>query len=451
VSSDIIKPNSVPFSMNLLFEKELGEAMSREGTSIVGSQLSSGNTCRGLYQHLDTTFANSRLFAVFAGKVHDLTGSDEITGLTAANKCHFTTFLNTTLLLNGAQARAYDNSSGWAASSSNLSVDEVPSGANFPIEWHDRIYAAVTDRLYYTSTPSSGVVTWTGSGSGSLQVEREDGGGTITGTSKVPGYLLIFKERSLKRWNFDSTFPDDLVNIGTQSHSSITSGRGKTFFFYGPHGFYETNGGFPIRISRPIQRFIDAIPSSFYKHVSGWCDGENINWSVGDLTINFGRGYTESHSNVVLRYNIDTKQWAPLKYAHEFRFFNQYISSTDVKTVGGDTDGYVYEIDTGNNDYNGQAITYILQSPEMDFGSRGINKTVSERIFAYSDQAQSAELQARLDYGEWSSIGNVKDISTDIKIKPLTAKVFEFRIVDSTTGEQVKLKGIDLPNVFLQE
>src|SRR3990167_2147430 len=83
VSSDITIPNSVPFSMNLLFDKILGEAVSREGTNIVGSQLSAGNPCLGLFQHLDSTVSNSKLFAVFNTSIYDVIGGDaESSGLT---------------------------------------------------------------------------------------------------------------------------------------------------------------------------------------------------------------------------------------------------------------------------------------------------------------------------------------------------------------------------------
>ena len=48
----------------------------------------------------------------------------------------------------------------------------------------------------------------------------------------------------------------------------------------------------------------------------------------------------------------------------------------------------------------------------------------------------------RLDYGNWVSIGSLKDIVTEIQIQPLTAFVFEFRITDSITGSQIKLRGL---------
>ena len=353
-------------------------------------------------------------------------------------------------MLNSSEARSY-TSAGWVSTGGVLNVNGVPTGGKFPQEFKDRVYCAVTDRLYYTNTPTSGAVSWSASGSGSLQVEQEDGGGTLQALNKVPGYLMIYKQRSLKRWNFDSTFPEDLVNIGTQSHKSVVRARGKNYFFYGPNGFYETAGGYPKRISRPVQRIVDAIASSFYSSVNGWSDNENIFWSIGDITINWDRGFTETYNNVVLRYTIDTEQWAPLQYAHEFRALNQYISGNDTLTVGGDTDGQVLQLNTGNSDYNGVAIKYLLQSPEFDFKFREKKKTIFEKIYCHSDGTSGALLQVRLDYGEWKSIGSLKDVVSEVFISPLKANVFEFRLVDSITGEQVKLRGMDFPNVDVHE
>lgn len=452
VSPELTITNSVPFSINLLFDRVIGEAVSRKGTNIVGSQLSSGNNCLGLFQHLDSTFANSKLFAGFNGTIFDVeAGSSSVGSLNTTDQMEFATFMNTTMMLNGVQARSYTNAGGWVSTGGALDVGGVPAGAQYPQEFKDRMYAVVTDRLYYTNTPTGGAVSWSDSGSGSLQVEQEDGGGTIKALNKVPGYLLIYKQRSLKRWNFDSSFPEDLINIGTQSHKSVVRARGRNYFFYGPNGFYETAGSYPKLISRPVQRIVEGISSSFYSSVNGWSDNNDIYWSIGDVTVDFDRGFTETYNNVVLRYTIDTQQWAPLKYAHKFRALHQFIDGTEVKIVGGDSDGQVLQLNTGNTDYNGQAITYILQSPEFDFNFRERRKTISEKIYVHSDGTEGSLLMARLDYGDWKAIGSIKDIVTSVSISPLTARVFEFRIVESHAGSIIKIRGLDFPNVNILE
>ena len=185
--------------------------------------------------------------------------------------------------------------------------------------------------------------------------------------------------------------------------------------------------------------------------MNGWSDNVDIYWSVGDVTVNFDRGFTETYTNVVLRYTIDTQQWAPLSYAHKFLALTQYISGSSPLIVAGDNDGNVLQLNTGNTDHGSVAIRYILQSPEFDFGLREYPKTVSEKIYVHSDRTRGAEFQRRLDYGEWKSIGKLGDIVTCVQIPPLKAHVFEFRCVDSITGEQIKLRGLDFPNVEVHE
>jgi hypothetical protein len=457
VSNDIksasVINTSIPFSLNLLFDKVLGEAVSRLGTTRVGSQVLAGNRCLGLFQHLDSDATKNALFGVFGTHIYNLASGAAAGTLTALMDANFATFLNQTLMLNSTQKYSYSDAGGWIDTAGVFDLDHVPSGAKFPIEFKDRMYCAVTDRIYYTTTSSVSTpsVSWVAAGSGSLQAEQEDGGGTLQGLSKVPGYLLIYKQRSLKRWNFDSSFPEDLVNIGTQSHKSIVRARGKNYFFYGPNGFYSTDGGYPECFSRPVQAIIDGIDSAFYPYINGWSDNNDIYWSVGDVTVNWGRGFTETFNKVVLRYTIDTQQWAPLQYAHKFYAMNQYISGNDTLIAAGDADGQVMRLNYGNSDYNAQGIKYILQSPEFDFSNREYYKTISDRIFVHSDVTNGAELQCRMDYGNWKSIGTLKDIVTDVKLKPiLRARVFEFRIVDIITGEQVKLRGLDFPNVDVE-
>ena len=448
VSSDINIPSSVPFAMNLDFDKEIGIAHSRTGTAIIGSQLSAGNPCIGLHNFRSSGGSGDGLISVFNGVMYDTeAGSTLVSGLNATAKWRFITFLDTILGMNGTDSprTGTDATSALGTSGGNLDASNVPSGANFPIEWHDRVYAAVTDRLYYTSTPSGGTVSWTATGSGSIQIEQEDGGGTITATAKVPGYLLIFKERSLKRWNFNSAFPDDLVSLGTQSQESVVMARGKCFFFYGPKGFYITQGSYPERISRPIQDFIDAIPSSYYAEVSGGSDEEHVYWSIGDITINLGNGYTESHNNVVLRYTIDTLAWAAYKYADEFKAFSRFIDGTAVKLVAGNDDGEVLELNTGNTDYNGVPITYILQSDEIDFGRRERMKTISGRIIVHSFGAEGGIVQCNIDSKGWNDIGSIKGQVTEVQLSPLLGHYFEFRLIDRIIGGQVKIIGLDFP------
>ncbi|MDE2312468.1 MAG: hypothetical protein KGJ93_05295, partial [Patescibacteria group bacterium] len=281
--------SSVPFSMNLVFQEELGLAMTRKGTSLIGSQLAAGKACQGLFNHIDTVAASSKLLAGFNGTIYDvIAAASSRTGFDASLPLRFSTFLNTTMVLNGKDAPVAFSGGSWITSGGNLDVGNVPAGANNPMEFKSRFYCTVGDVLYYTTVAVSSTVSWTAAGSGNLLISREDGGGLIQGLAKVPGYLLIFKQHTLKRWDGQSTYPEDLVTLGTQSAESIVYGQSTVYFFYGPKGFYATQGNFPVRISRPIQRIVDGIDPAFYSKINGWCDNEHVYWSIGTVTIDFG-------------------------------------------------------------------------------------------------------------------------------------------------------------------
>jgi len=235
VSSDIAIPNSVPFAMNMDFNNDLGKAVSREGTNRIGNQLSAGNPCLGMHYFRDSVGTNHKLFSAFNGTIFDTVGSTgEVSGLTSTARCHFVTFLDDVLMLNGDQSRSTNGNGSWVTSGGRLNVQGVPSGAQFPEEWHDRLYALVTDRLYYTSTPSTGTVSWGASGSGSIQIEQEDGGGTGTAlardsigeSARIPTYLQR-KESEALELRFDlPRRPSELRDT-----ISIECGEGKRQMF----------------------------------------------------------------------------------------------------------------------------------------------------------------------------------------------------------------------------
>ncbi|MDE2312386.1 MAG: hypothetical protein KGJ93_04865 [Patescibacteria group bacterium] len=440
---------SVPFSMNLVYQEELGLALTRKGTAIVGNQLAASQVCQGLFNHIDTASASSKMFAAFNGTIYDVVaGASSSGGWDATLPIRFGTFLNTTMALNGtSQPQAY-TAGGWITSGGNLDLSNVPVGAKNPIEFKSRFYCTVSDVLYFTTVAVNNSVSWTAAGSGNLLISREDGGGVIQGLAKVPGYLLIFKQHSLKRWDGQSTFPEDLVSLGTQSAESIVYGQSTVYFFYGPKGFYATQGNFPVRISRPIQRVVDGIDPAFYSKINGWCDNEHVYWSVGNVTIDFSGGFKETHNNVVVRYTIDTQQWAVLKYGAQFQRMTKYVTGGTILIVAGDNNGNVLQLNTGNQDYGNIPISYILQSPEFDFGFRDKAKKIDDKIVVHTYNASGGTLQVLVNHGQggrtWENVGKVEGFVSWVKPqKPLIGNVFEFRIIGTVTGYPVRIRGID--------
>lgn len=465
IGENIMPPNSVALALNLDADEEFGSLVSRLGTGIVGSQLVDNNSVLGLHDFRDTSGSNHALLATInaagdATSVVYKVGTGTIrTGLTADLKMRFVTYLDSVLMVNGTDTAASYDGSSVITTGGAFDLANIPINPEFVTEFLDRVYLARSDSdtIYYSSVPTSGAVSWTVQ-NGSVDIEPEDGGGGLTGFGKVPGYLIIFKERTMKRWNFDSAFPESLVNLGTPSQESVVNTAGLCAFFSASSraskGFYVTSGGRPILIShknvKGIKKWVDAIPVAYHANVAGIGDENHIMWSVGDLTVD-GRDYT----NVVFRWSIQTGEWVIRSYPTEFQVFSSYVDDNGNNTVvGGDDDGNVIEIDkpsTYTDHPSATPINWEVRTQPEDFGFNQI-KTVAERVIVNTRGAEGGRAEAYVDgRDEPTNSGNIRDDIAELTIGSVQGNWFEFVIKGSQTGGRATLKEIEIPNIDIHD
>ena len=463
---NLIAPqNSVPFAMNLLFSEVLGRAVVREGTALIGVQIADGKEILGLHQFIlsDTTkhflavvngSSTSALWRLVDGSPNTWTTESQ-TGAKDV-KHRFLTYLDTVMVLDGTNKYGSADGDTWVSTGGNLDLANCPAG-KFAIEWHDRVFvagvSAALDTLYYSSIPTGSAISWT-SGNGSITIEPFEGQGAISGLGKVPGYILIFKERALKRWNGSSTFPDDLSTIGTPSHESIVLGKRTCFFFSASGkkslGFYETNGEETRKISRPIQAIVEAISSSTYSNVAGYSDGEIVMWSIGDIVF---EGIT--YNNVVALYHIDSKTWACMSFPTEFKVFTSYIDGTTLKIAAGNDDGEIIEVFTGVKDnITGKSnipIQFAIQFHPQEFGSRGRLKDIT-KVVPYVNDGLSCKLSVRVDQESgFHEKGSVKVPFENEIIVDKKGHLFEFRMSGQGSGGLTEIIGFDVLSPDISE
>jgi len=393
VSKNIIPENSVALAVNLDFDDILGSAVVRPGSSLVGSQLVAGKDVLGLHQHVDPTNAsNNILFAALnvgldatATIKNVATGGDVVTDLTQGAKVRFLSYGGTTLAINGVDAPRAWNGTSWITTAGVFDLADWPGAeSSLVTEFLDRVYTndeTVPYRVNYSGIFDGTAVTWEGD---YVDIEAEDGGGKITAFGKVPGYILFFKERSLHRWNYNSAFPESLVQVGTPSQESVVESGGLVFFYSNSsddaRGFYVSNGGRPQSISqdtsRTVNKFVQAIDPANEANIAAFATDRTIGWSVGDLEVE-----GETYKNVVFRYNRVLNQWSIRSYPTEFKVFSQYIDSGVVHRVGGDDDGQVIKIDdrAAYTDF-GSAINYQLRTHSNKYG-RNTLKTMTDEFF----------------------------------------------------------------------
>lgn len=469
VNENVTPPGSVALGLNVDFDEELGSAVVRLGTKLVGSQVESGKQCLGLHNFRDSSGSAHALIAFFnnsgdTNAVGTKIGTGSITGLTAQTaslKHRMLTYLDSVLIINGTDApKSYDGATvittGGAFDLANIPFAE-PS---LCIEWLDRVYlagdAANPDRIYYSSTPVGGAISWT-SGNGFIDLEPEDGAGNIKGFGKVPGFLLIFKERGMKRWNFDSSFPESLVDMGAPSQESIISQGGICAFFSSSNkdakGFYITNGGRPQSIShdrpRSIKKWVDAIPQAAEANIVGVGTSRVFMWSVGELTVD-GRTFT----NVVFRYNYILDQWSVRSYPSQFYFFAHYVDSNSINTiVGGDDDGNVIEIDATDTyvDHSGQKIYYEILHQEEDF-QYNQKKEISDTVIVSSKNMEGGEVILSEVSGKNTHQGEITGRISELDLKKTVEdNLFQVGVRGEMNGARGVLKEIEIPNVEVKE
>ena len=450
VDESIVAKNSVYLAVNFDFDNFIGRAKLRAGSALLGAQVVNNVDCLGLHQH-NTASGTKVPLAVFDDaesptnsdiyKYTSSTWSKAKEDQTAGLKTHFATFLDTTVAVNGTDTPTSTiDGAAWVVTGGNLDVGNMPVG-KYVMEFKDRVYTAGVsgnlDRLYYSGLPSSGTVSWT-TGNGYIDIEPEEGAGAITGLAKVPGYVLIFKERSLKRWDSSSTYPESLIDVGCPSQEGVVMAR-QSVFYFNKRGVFETIGGYPRKISRPIQDIIDAIPSSYYASVSGWADKDNIYFSIGDVTVD---GYLIS--NAVIKYNIDSQIWALRSYPNEFLAWYTYVDSNgDEIVIAGDDDGQVWQLNTGTQD-GSTSIKWMLQYHTQEFGHRGRIKDVTN-TGVFTENIRTGVVHYRIDNtGDFKSMGNItKNI---MKIThDLRGHYFEFRLEGSDADAEIV--GIEFPDI----
>jgi hypothetical protein len=455
VDNNLAPKNSVAFALNLTFDDVIGRAVLRDGSTLVGSQITDAENILGLHQFILSS-GTKHLLTVIDGTPSQIyrleSGTWTTTGadgqMTAASKVRFLTYLDTVLALDGTLAKSSTDGTAWVTTGGNLDIDNCPLG-KYAIEWNDRVYIAgvsgALDTLYYSGIATGGAISWT-SGNGTIQIEPYEGQGTIVGLAKVPGYLLIFKERSMKRWNGRSTYPDDMCNFGSVSQEAIVNTKRTVMFFSASYkkslGVYETNGESVKKISRPIQDIINGISSSNYSNIAGYSDGEFAMWSVGDVTYD-----GISYSNVNIYYHIDTQTWSVFSFPTKYTVFAPYIDSTTLKIVAGNSDGEILELFTGNTDtYTGTAskpIEYALQYHPNDLGDRSKIKDISQ-LSTLTKNAKEGRVLVRVDEeGGFTEIGSINTNFENEIPTSLSGHTFEFRIA-GLSNTTTQLIGIDI-------
>lgn len=445
VSSLLLPKNAVRKAINVLFNRPRGAISQRYGYTKIATT-PSAQTVVGLYNYRNSGGSNVLLEVIdtVLYRLNTGTWTSTATGFTSGQKTRFLTYLDTVAVMNGVDSvRTSTDGITWTTTGGALNTTNFPV-CKFGCVLNTRLFVAGVssspDTVYGSSLESSGAISWT-SGNKSFKVGALDGTGQITGMAGNSRVILIFKNRSLYR--YDDTELQLIGFVGTPSHESIvTDDNGITYFFgtgSSNTGIYLTDGGRPVRISRMIQKYIDAIDPAFYANICAYTNGSEVEWSIGSITIG-----DNTYTNASIVYSISDRTWTVYSRADRFRVFAPYIDSNGALTVvGGDTDGDVHTMNSGTTD-NGSLIFSEVELAPLVFTTRGRIKTVAS-VIPFVEHYQGLTLSLSVDESDFFEIGDMVDnqnmnISTNTK-----GHVFVYKLSAVNSGTPWIFLGMEHP------
>ena len=270
---------------------------------------------------------------------------------------------------------------------------------------HDKhlIAAGVEDNLstvFYSATldPTS----FSGTGSGSIVVEDQ-----IEGIRGFRNELFIFCTNSIfKLININDSSNIAIVpvtkNVGCLSGYSIQE-IGGDLIFLAPDGLRTVAGTARIgdvelgTVSKAIQPLVTEL-------------AENINSFVIDSVVlreksQYRLFYTNTsleqtqQKGIIGTLRPNGFQWSETRSLEVTAIGSGFDSNNVEQYYHGDTEGFVYQHDTGNS-FDGSNILARFETPNYDYGDLGTLKTLHYvRVSASSEGIVEPDLQVRFDYG----------------------------------------------------
>jgi len=332
---------------------EIGRWRKRYGTSLLNAQIVDNNTILGLYNFItsggtsyklavvnDTNDTNSDVFLDVNG-----TWTLKLADLTKDIRTRFVTFLNRVIAFNGTDA---PKSSADGDTWNTTGLTNAPT-AKYGVVHKNYLFMAANstypDRLWWSNPATyASALAWTATDALDINPSNND---NITGLEVNNNRLIIFKERSMYRWNHDTETPDFIINIGAVSQETVKTSNGITYFLGRSHkdiGVYAYSGSFPRLISQPVKKFIDAMDMSILSTTSAYITDDIYGIWIGDVSGVEIAGESRSFTDVILVYTISRDEWT-IYTDTPARIFSSFISSGAEYVYFGDNDGNVKKFD----------------------------------------------------------------------------------------------------------
>ena len=313
--------------------------------------------------------------------------------------------------------------------------------AKYIKRYRDRLYiancynaATQPYRVYFSSVPSAGAITWTPA-SDFLDVDYSE---EITGLGVNFDRLMIFTKTSTYLYNQDELKKS--WDIGCINHRTICNLDASIIWVDNNNVWASTSGGRPEPIGNNIMELLKSSVASGNTPHACVTDRE-YHLYLGTAVSANGITYT----NCVATWNAATNMWRWREYADIPSIFATFYTSGQFMQVFGTSTGYVmskYKMTdaltgTNRNSDNGSPISAWFRTKAYDFGDPTIQKNIS-KIIAYCENGIGLDFRFRVFNKNNESLSNFTHIMNlekviNIKDRDLDGHFIQFEGKDYST------------------
>jgi len=449
---------------------KLGSILKDTGYSRVSTQIENNKSITGLFDFQQTgaiqrTFAtvndstddDTQLFAKEpAGAWSEIAAAETAWANKANINVEMEEFINYLFIVGHGATDGFITPSSVTGTtfSTSTNVTSMPN-AKYIKKFRDRLYIANCDiagtpypyRVYFSSVPSAGAITWT------VATDFFDVGYNldVTGMTATSDLLYIFTRD--QAFFYDQSQLRQIWHYGCSNHRTIQA--------FGPYAIWctgdniaITTGGQPQLIGGSVIDFIrGGTAQSFF---SAQIDDEYYLY-VGTVTVN-GLTYT----NCLLTYNFATDSWRSRELADDVTIMARYFDNTnwENRLYMGDADGNVWDkskytdttiAQSDSETTLGTPVTPISSSFELTlpFGSMNSVNEV-DNFVAYADRALGLKLKIRvLDRNAriimpYTPIGELKQFVNTFNIEIEKGAIIQIQGSETGTNPHWSFHGFEI-------
>lgn len=428
VSPFIAGDNQLIIANGINLSDELGTMKKDLGYSQIGGTLETGKKILGLHNFRQTSSVqkmlatcddaggtDTQLFYSNGGAWTEIPAAETAWATEANRSVEFEDFITYCFMV------GVDDTTGFFLTPASLTgttfstvtnVTDMPN-AKYIKRFRDRLYiancysgSAKPYRVYYSSVPSGGSITW----DTVLNFFDVDYSEQITGLAENWDRLIVFTEYSA--YMYTQTSNKKIYDVGCGNHRSIATNEGYLIWGNQDNIWVSAGGGRPTPIGN------DILPLIKSSTISKWT-ASVVDWEY-NLYLGTASAGGITYSNCMATYNFKTGMWRWRELYDDMTRIALYNNSGKDQLWMGAADSEVhkksqYTDATPIYADDGNPISAWWRTKYYDFGDPSIQKEIT-KIVAYCDSGAFMDLRFRM-YDQqkrkltpWKTIGTLDTV-----------------------------------------